>query len=73
MIPLYEIREKAREYGVPVSTIERIKAISTGGEMKEIKITLKTLTPLWTGDAWGDNTSIRPSSIMGSLRFWLYT
>ena len=38
--------------------------------MKEIKVTLTTLTPLWTGDAWGENTSIKPSSIMGSLRFW---
>ena len=32
----------------------------------------KTLTPLWTGDAWGENKEIRPSSIMGSLRFWFY-
>jgi len=37
---------------------------------KEIKVTFNTLTPLWTGDAWGDNREIRPSSIMGSLRFW---
>ena len=37
---------------------------------KPIKITFKTLTPLWTGDAWGENREIRPSSIMGSLRFW---
>ncbi len=37
---------------------------------KEIKVTFNTLTPLWTGDAWGENKEIRPSSIMGSLRFW---
>jgi len=39
--------------------------------MEEIKeVTFKTITPLWTGDAWGENNEIRPSSIMGSLRFW---
>jgi len=38
--------------------------------MKEIKATFKTLTPLWTGDAWGENTEIRPSSIIGGFRFW---
>jgi CRISPR-associated protein Cmr1 len=38
--------------------------------MKIIKINFKTLTPLWTGDAWGESNKIRPSSIMGSLRFW---
>ena len=38
--------------------------------MKEFKVKFKTLTPLWTGDAWGENNSIQPSSIMGSLRFW---
>ncbi|GEM_PF-911768 len=37
---------------------------------KEIKITFQTLTPLWTGDAWGENNTIRPSGLMGSLRFW---
>lgn len=37
---------------------------------REIKVTINTLTPLWTGDAWGENYKIRPSSIMGSLRFW---
>lgn len=39
---------------------------------KEIKVKLKTITPLWTGDAWGENKEIRPSSLMGSLRFWFY-
>ncbi len=38
--------------------------------MKEIKVSFGTLTPLWTGDAWRENKEIRPSSIMGSLRFW---
>ena len=38
--------------------------------MQEIKVTFNTITPLWTGDAWGDNDKIRPSSLMGSLRFW---
>ncbi|KHO62656.1 CRISPR type III-B/RAMP module RAMP protein Cmr1 [Thermoanaerobacter sp. YS13] len=37
---------------------------------KEINVILETITPLWTGDAWQDNTKIRPSSLMGSLRFW---
>ena len=38
--------------------------------MKTLKVNLKTLTPLWTGDAWGESNKIHPSSIMGSLRFW---
>ncbi|MDI3529269.1 MAG: CRISPR-associated protein Cmr1 [Thermoanaerobacter sp.] len=38
---------------------------------KEINVDLETITPLWTGDAWQKNTEIRPSSLMGSLRFWL--
>ncbi|OMH39862.1 type III-B CRISPR module RAMP protein Cmr1 [Desulfurobacterium indicum] len=37
---------------------------------EEIKVTFNTLTPLWTGDAWQDNNKIRPSSLIGSLRFW---
>lgn len=37
---------------------------------KEINVDLQTITPLWTGDAWQENTKIRPSSLMGSLRFW---
>ena len=37
---------------------------------KEITVGLETITPLWTGDGWQDNTKIRPSSLMGSLRFW---
>jgi len=38
--------------------------------MAEIKVTFNTITPLWTGDAWEKNSEIRPSSLMGSLRFW---
>jgi len=37
---------------------------------KEVKITFETITPVWTGDAFGRNDEIRLSSIMGSLRFW---
>ncbi len=40
--------------------------------METIRITFKTITPLWTGDAWGENREIRPSSLLGSLRFWFY-
>jgi CRISPR-associated protein Cmr1 len=35
-----------------------------------VKVTFNTITPLWTGDAWGENSEIRPSSLLGSLRFW---
>ncbi|MEO1783995.1 type III-B CRISPR module RAMP protein Cmr1 [Thermodesulfobium sp. 4217-1] len=38
--------------------------------MKEIKVEFETITPVWTGDAWGESKEIRPSSLMGSLRFW---
>ncbi len=37
---------------------------------KEITVTFRTITPLWTGDAWQNNGEIRPSSLIGSLRFW---
>jgi CRISPR-associated protein Cmr1 len=37
---------------------------------KEVVVHLETITPLWTGDAWQKSCSIRPSSLMGSLRFW---
>ncbi|SDF83250.1 CRISPR-associated protein Cmr1 [Thermoanaerobacter thermohydrosulfuricus] len=37
---------------------------------KEVTVHLETITPLWTGDAWQENGKIRPSSLMGSLRFW---
>ena len=38
--------------------------------MKEITVSFKTITPLWTGDAWGECKEIKPSAIIGSLRFW---
>ena len=37
---------------------------------KEVNITFKTITPLWIGDAWQECKEIRPSSLIGSLRFW---
>jgi len=36
----------------------------------EVKVEFETITPLWTGDAWMENLGIRPSSLIGSLRFW---
>ncbi|NOX20517.1 MAG: hypothetical protein GXO99_04555, partial [Nitrospirae bacterium] len=36
----------------------------------EVKVKFETITPLWTGDAWMENREIRPSAILGSLRFW---
>jgi CRISPR-associated protein Cmr1 len=36
----------------------------------EVKVQFETITPLWTGDAWMENNKIRPSSLIGSLRFW---
>jgi len=36
----------------------------------EIDVTFQTITPLLTGDAWMENHEIRPSSLIGSLRFW---
>ncbi len=40
---------------------------------KEIEVTFETITPLWTGDAWSKSEEIKPSAIMGSLRFWFET
>lgn len=37
---------------------------------KEVVIRFETITPLWFGDAWQKNEKIRPSALMGSLRFW---
>ncbi|WP_048203262.1 type III-B CRISPR module RAMP protein Cmr1 [Methanocaldococcus infernus] len=37
---------------------------------KEVEVVFETITPLWTGDAWGECKEIRPSSLIGSLRFW---
>ena len=36
----------------------------------KLKVDFETITPLWTGDAWMKNSEIRPSSLIGSLRFW---
>ncbi len=38
--------------------------------MKEMKVTLRTLTPLWTGDAWGKSDKPKLTGIIGSLRWW---
>ncbi len=38
--------------------------------MKKITVSFNTITPLYTGDAWGECKEIKPSAIMGSLRFW---
>ncbi|ACX73145.1 CRISPR-associated RAMP protein, Cmr1 family [Methanocaldococcus vulcanius M7] len=38
--------------------------------MSKLNVKFKTLTPLWTSNAWGQCIEIRSSSIIGSLRFW---
>jgi len=38
--------------------------------MKKVKVEFETITPIFTGDAWGKNSEIKASSVMGSLRFW---
>jgi len=38
--------------------------------MEEIKVTFKTITPIWIGDAYGDCKDIKAQSILGALRFW---
>ncbi len=42
---------------------------------KEVTVIFETITPLWTGNAWQGmtETEIRPSSLVGSLRFWFET
>jgi len=35
-----------------------------------VEVTFETITPLWTGNAWGEMNKIRPSALIGSLRFW---
>ena len=37
--------------------------------MKTIKVTFNTLTPLWTGDAWGECRELKLTGIIGSLRW----
>ena len=38
--------------------------------MEKVKVEFETITPIFTGDAWGKNSEIKASSVMGSLRFW---
>ncbi len=38
--------------------------------MANLQFSFKSLTPVWTGDAWWEMKEIRPSSIYGSIRFW---
>ncbi|WP_457561839.1 type III-B CRISPR module RAMP protein Cmr1 [Caminibacter pacificus] len=38
--------------------------------MEKISVEFETITPIFTGDAWRECTELKPSSIMGSLRFW---
>jgi len=44
--------------------------IKYGGRMIKQEITFQTITPLFTGGVDMKMTEIKPSSIMGSLRFW---
>ena len=37
---------------------------------EKISVLFETITPVYTGDAWQNCTELRPSSILGSLRFW---
>lgn len=41
--------------------------------MEKIKIKVETVTPLYTGNAFGNMSEIEPQSIVGSLRFWFET
>jgi CRISPR-associated protein Cmr1 len=38
--------------------------------MEEISVQFETITPIWTGDAWMNSSELKPSAIMGALRFW---
>lgn len=38
--------------------------------MKEFAVKIKPLTPIWTGDANRQNTTLRETGIIGSLRWW---
>ncbi|HHY90212.1 MAG TPA: type III-B CRISPR module RAMP protein Cmr1 [Clostridiales bacterium] len=37
----------------------------------DVEITMETITPVWTGGAFQQCESLKPQSILGSLRFWL--
>lgn len=41
--------------------------------MEKINIKVETVTPLYTGNAFGNMSEIEPQSIIGSLRFWFET
>ena len=34
------------------------------------KVKIKTLTPIWTGDAWRESNELKLTGIIGSLRWW---
>lgn len=38
--------------------------------MEEFSVTIQALTPIWTGDANGKNSTLRETGIIGSLRWW---
>ena len=38
--------------------------------MVTVNIKANTITPVWTGDAWGEFKKLKPQSIQGALRFW---
>lgn len=38
--------------------------------MKEYKLKLRTLTPLWTGDVDRNSPTLRETGVIGSLRWW---
>lgn len=37
---------------------------------ESIQVNLQTITPIWTGGADGKCTELKPSAIIGALRFW---
>lgn len=38
--------------------------------MPVTSVTVRTVTPIFTGDAYGEYSELKPQSILGSLRFW---
>lgn len=38
--------------------------------MEQVGVRFRTITPLWTGDAWMRNENIKPQSFLGSMRYW---
>lgn len=39
-------------------------------EMKEFTVKIKPVTPIWTGDENRENTTLRETGLIGSLRWW---